>query len=390
MTIRILQVVSQMNRAGIETWLMHVLRDIDRQQYKFDFLVHGQRPADYDAEILALGSRIFRCVPIQKIWQYGRSIRQTLRSAPRYDIIHVHRDYFSGFPLRCGEQVGIPIRIAHSHNDQRNSFAKLRWSVKSVASISKALIPRHATHGLAASELAAETLYGANWHSDSRWDVLPCGLDLSRSTPVEKSVELRREFGIPDDAIVIGHVGRISVQKNQLKILEIADALTRIHDRFRVVLVGRGPLQSAVELEIARRGLGQHVILAGVRDDVPHLFAGLFDVLLFPSQFEGLGLAIVESLAAGCPAVISDVVPQEADIVKRLVTRIPLDVSPETWASAVLCQATANRSLRDRFEAHQQVVQSPYNLKTCIARLTALYDRAVGEVGHSSQIPASA
>ena len=387
---RILQVVSRMDRAGIETWLMHVLRGLDRERYQMDFLVHGEEPADYDNEILSLGSRILRCGPIQNLWSYGHSIRQLLKTSSPYDVLHVHRDYFSGFPLRAGKQAGIPVRIAHSHNDLRKSFSRLRWPVKVVAAASRALVPRYATHGLAASEVAAETLYGANWRSDSRWQILPCGVDISKSLPATRDDRLRQEFGIPDGAFVVGHVGRFSEQKNHQKILDVAEALARQQANFHVLLVGQGPLQTAVEGEIIRRGLSQQVSIAGPRNDVPHLFASLFDVLLFPSLFEGLGLVIVESLAAGCPAVISDVVPHEADIVKSLVKRIPLASSAEVWARAVIEAATTPRSHTERMAAHRQVSESSYNVSTSIERLTGLYDRAVGEHAGPASTPIAA
>ena len=54
--IRVLHVLGAMNRGGVETWLMHVLRRIDRERFAMDFLVHTAEPAAYDAEVLALGS----------------------------------------------------------------------------------------------------------------------------------------------------------------------------------------------------------------------------------------------------------------------------------------------------------------------------------------------
>lgn len=387
MTLRVLQVVSRMERAGIETWLMNLLRRVDRSRCRMDFLVHGTEPADYDDEIIRRGSRILRCGDIRNLSTYVRSIRQAIGQGRDYDVIHVHRDYFSGFPLRAAEQLGIPVRIAHSHNDLSRSFSRLRWPVRQVARLGTWLTRRHATHGLAASRRAAETLYGANWERNSRWSVLPCGIELARANPSFRRPEIRGALGIDDGELVIGHVGRFAEQKNHQKIVDVAASLAARGCRFRVVLVGQGPLRSAIEQDVAAKGLTDRFIFAGPRDDVPELFQSLFDVLLFPSKFEGLGLVIVESLAAGCPVVMSDVVPAEADIVPSLITRVPLNLSADDWASAVLRIADAPLTAADRTAAHRAVAASPYHIDTSLHNLLNFYEHCTRAQNHAK--PAS-
>ena len=59
--IRILHVLGVMNRAGMETWLMHVVRHIDGARFHMDFLVHTNTPGAYDEEIKSLGSKVLPC-----------------------------------------------------------------------------------------------------------------------------------------------------------------------------------------------------------------------------------------------------------------------------------------------------------------------------------------
>jgi len=60
---RVLQVVTHMNRGGLETMLMNYYRQIDRSRIQFDFLTHREGEKDYDAEIRALGGRIYHVQP---------------------------------------------------------------------------------------------------------------------------------------------------------------------------------------------------------------------------------------------------------------------------------------------------------------------------------------
>src|SRR5690242_17062784 len=108
-----------MNRGGVETWLMHLLRHVDRKQFQMDFLVHTDKPAAYDAEILSLGSRILRCPSPHKPVYYGERFLKAVREFGPFDVLHSHTHQFSGYVLWLGRMAGIPVRISHSHNLSR-------------------------------------------------------------------------------------------------------------------------------------------------------------------------------------------------------------------------------------------------------------------------------
>jgi len=363
-----------MDRAGVETWLMHVLRSVDRSQFQMDFLVHSEVPAHFDTEIRSLGSRILYGMPLKRTWKYGSAIRNQLRQAPPYDIVHAHLDYFSGFALKVANQAGVPVRIAHSHNDLTRSFAGLRWSRQLFAARGRSLALRHATHGLACCFTAGQSMFGKQ-RSSVPWKVLPYGIELSPFLPVTSHQDFRREFGIPDDTLIIGHVGRFFPQKNHALIIRIADALRRRGADFRLVLVGDGPLRSKIETDIHDRGLCNYITLTGVRADIPRLFTSLFDVFLFPSLFEGLPVVLIEAQAAGCPTVISDVISPEIHFVQNLVKPVSLTADAEQWADAVLHSAGEPRSREQRLAALKTIRNSPGNIDNCVESLTNLYLR---------------
>src|SRR5829696_417158 len=121
--IRILHVVGQgMTRGGVETWLMHILRHIDREQFRMDFVVEtaqGQTSQGqvYDEEVCALGSRIIRCPQHRRLLTYARNFSRILRDQGPYVIVHSHFHHFNGYVLYLARRAAIPVRIAHSHND---------------------------------------------------------------------------------------------------------------------------------------------------------------------------------------------------------------------------------------------------------------------------------
>ena len=116
-SIRILHVVGGMDPGGVETWLMHILRNIDRDRFHMDFIVHTNKHCAYDDEICTIGSKIIPCLHPNQPWTYAANFRRIVNEHGPYDIVHSHVHHFSGYVLRLAKQLGIRTCIAHSHND---------------------------------------------------------------------------------------------------------------------------------------------------------------------------------------------------------------------------------------------------------------------------------
>lgn len=370
--IRILHVVGGMNRGGIETWLMHILRHIDRDRFHMDFLVHTAEPCAYDDEVYAIGSKIIPCLNPSKPWLYASNFKRILREYGPYDIVHSHVHHFSGYVLWLAKQAGIPVRIAHSHNDTSVVEAKAVWHRRLYLALTKNWIARYATMGLGCSHKAVANLFGSDWQSDPRWRVLYYGINL---TPFQKQVDsgsLHVELGIPTDAFVIGHVGRFTEQKNHVFLLEIAAEVAKREPKMRLLLLGEGSLRSDIKQKVLQVGLSDRVIFAGVRPDVPEIMGSIIDIFLFPSLHEGLGLVLIEAQAAGLPCIFSSVVPDEADVVKPLVRRLSLSQPASEWAETVLAQRNLPSAIT-QFDALSLVENSPFNIQTSAKQLENIY-----------------
>jgi glycosyltransferase involved in cell wall biosynthesis len=226
---------------------------------------------------------------------------------------------------------------------------------------------------LACSGDAAVSLFGADWQDSQKTRILHCGIDLAPFCASVNRAAVRAEMGIAADALVLGHVGRFFEQKNHEFLVEIAAEVAKREPRAILLLVGDGPLRTQTEQKVASLGLRDRVIFAGVRADVHQLMLGAMDVFVFPSLYEGLGLVLIEAQAAGIPCVISDTVPQEADLVLPLMRRVSLSASPAIWAEALLAGRHAV-SFPPQAECLRLVERSPFNISTSAARLEELYD----------------
>ena len=370
--IRILHVVGGMVRAGTETWLMHILRNIDRDAFQMDFLVHTNEECAYDAEIRALGSQVIPCLNSSKPWLYARDFKQILRVHEPYDIIHSHVHHFSGFVLWLAKQVGIPVRIAHSHLDSSIVESKSGLFRRLYLGLTKALIARNATLGLAASSQASKDLFDESKANEERWQQLPCGVTLDSLTNEIDSLHMRAELGIPSDAFVIGHVGRFHPQKNHEFIIDIAAKVAKKEPKMRLLLVGEGDLLSDIKQKVMLKGLSEKVIFAGSRSDVCLLMKGVMDIFLFPSLYEGLGLVLIEAQAAGLRCLLSDTIPEEADVVKQLTQRMSLSQSACSWAESILAIKKSTTTI-NQIEALKCIEESSFNIKNCLQKLKNIY-----------------
>ncbi|HLJ17593.1 MAG TPA: glycosyltransferase [Bryobacteraceae bacterium] len=368
--LRILQVVGETNRGGAETWLLHVLRHSDRTRVQMDFLVHTQTRGAYDAELTSLGARVLVCEHPRNPIRYFRNLRRLWREYGPYDVVHSHVDYFGGFVLFYAALLGARVRVAHSHNDTRGVDRAAGFWRRLYTRLMRFSIRIWATAGAATSPAAAATLFGEYWARDSRWRVMPACIDLSPFEAAVNRHDMRRELGIADGAIVVGHVGRFVEQKNQRFLVDIAEIAAQQNTRILFVLVGDGPTKASVEAAIAERRLQEKFLVLPGRDDVPRLMLGVFDCFLFPSLYEGLGLAAVEAQAAGLLCYVSTGVPVEAIAVPALVERIPLSTGAAHWAEKIL---DALQSTSVQVAALDAVRSAGFDIQRNARRLTEFY-----------------
>jgi glycosyltransferase involved in cell wall biosynthesis len=365
--MRILHVLGKLDRGGAETWLVQVLRHIDREKYQMDFLVHTTDPGAYDEEVEALGARIIPCLHPSNPALYAKNFFSILKEYGPYDVVHSHVHHYSGYVLMLAALAGVPVRIAHSHSDTRMLLASKSIRRGAYLSAMNIMIRAFASRGLAVSAEAGCDLFSSQWRDrPDKWQLQHLGIDLSEFEIDVDHKEVRRSLGIPLDAFVVGHVGRFCEAKNHRFLIEVGRELIKMESRSVFLLIGDGPLRLAIEEKVREYGLAKYFIFAGLRSDVSTLMKGAMDVFLFPSVYEGLPVTLLEAQAAGLSCLISNVISPETDVVSRLITRVSLDQTPEKWGSRLLEIRDRDRpissiTLTDELES-RSIVTSKNNL----------------------------
>jgi glycosyltransferase involved in cell wall biosynthesis len=360
-----------MDRGGAETMVMNLYRQVDRRRIQFDFAVQAGRAGHYDAEIESLGGRVLRH-PVPSgagLREYVATFLRTLRGFGPYAAVHSHVHLFSGAVLHLSKWVRVPVRIAHSHTTGHEACRSPRRQV--YENYMRFLIGRCATHLLGCSRAACESLFGSGCWSDGRVRVVPNAISLAEYSDAADSCRLvHDELGLVPGTPLIGHVGSFTEAKNHPFTVEVFRRLSDLLPEAHFLLVGDGPLRPGIEELIRRAALAGRVHVLGIRSDVPRLMAAL-DLLLLPSQWEGLPVVLVEAQAAGVPCLVSDTVTREADLQTGLLRFVPLSEGADVWAREYLAQLRCPRpliSLRER-----ALRRAGYDVADAVRKLACIY-----------------
>lgn len=233
------------------------------------------------------------------------------------------------------------------------------------------LIRRFSNAGLTATRQAGASLFGADWERVAHNRVLYYGIDLTPFYADYDDAALRAELGIPPDAFVVGHIGRLTEQKNHAFILQIAKAVLAREPKAYFLLMGEGELRAEIEAMVETHQLNGRVILPGTTPNVARYLKGAMDVFLFPSLYEGFGLVLLEAQAAGLPCIYADHLPNDVAVVEPLLTALSLNQPADVWAEAVL---SARQAAISPAAALDIVAASPFRIQHSQQALLELYD----------------
>jgi len=212
---------------------------------------------------------------------------------------------------------------------------------------------------------------GLRWRRLPPLETLYHGLDRSSMERWPPADGVRQEFGIPEQAPVIGTVANFRHTKGHGYLLQAAALVRRSVPDVRFLLVGQGPLEAEVRLEAERLGLGGTVIFAGFREDVPRLTAAI-DVFALSSVHEGLSIALMEAMALGKPPVVTRVggLPELVEDRRHGLLVPPAD--PTALAAGILT-LVQDPSLRARMGQAARQRAADFDIRTAVLRMEEVY-----------------
>lgn len=304
---RILHFELDSNLGGIESFLLNLYKEIDRDAVQFDFVTQSDTPALAD-EFLSLDANIYKVSSAKNVCRYQHDIQKLLLNG--YDVVHVHKNSLANIvPIYCGVKADIPVFL-HSHNT-KPSMGKITYLLHE---INKFKAYKMTEEHFACSSEAGHWMYGNKSFTIARNGIIAEHFKFEHSKRIEK----RKELLIPEDAFVIGHVGRFTDQKNHEFLLDIFNEVNRMKEETILLLIGEGENRNKIERKAKKLGINDKVKFLGNRSDIPQLLMCM-DAFVMPSLYEGLPISAVEAQAAGVKTFLANTISKETELSSAVI-----------------------------------------------------------------------
>lgn len=323
--IRVLHVVSSFRPGnGISEYIMQYQRFCDHKRVEFNLLVLGKVDEDYANEFTSYSGKIIKCELSSNPIMWSREIHNSIKDhIDDFDIIEIHDLVFTKFIIKAIKKFNFNNVIAHAHSS--------RLSNNKIKEIRNRLFVKNI-------ESNFSELWGCSNEAIDAWfpnsktpkSIIPNALNCDELFSVSY-IEDKVELG---SIIKLGHVGRLSVEKNQLFILDVHKDLLRKGYSVETILIGDGESKEVTDILTKAKELGieNSLFLKGYLPKTAlYNEMSKFTHFLFPSYFEGFGTALIEAQALGIKSFANLSIPKNTDI--GLVKY--LDLTVKDWSDAI-------------------------------------------------------
>ena len=373
--MKIMHFIHGLNTGGAETLVKNYFLNFDRNKNDVVLLcIYHMKESPYEEILRKAGVRMIFVEDyflhgmgkvannFNRIFKYYLIRKIIKRESP--DILHTHLPINTYVKFVCPRKNTVIMHTVHSDpkalwdcskKDRARDLAAAQW-----------LVEHRDMRFIALHERMREEIDEMFNRSDTI--VLNNGVDVDVIKKAEYSKEFRKNIGILGDALVLGHIGRLSKVKNQVFLVDIFKEISKKNPSAFLLMVGDGPDKNKITKKLDNAGFKDKYLILSNRDDVPDLL-NIMDAFVFPSLYEGLPLSLVEAQIARIPCFVSDKVNESA-IISNLVTRISLRDSAEKWADMVLSYEKPKRIM---------VKDADWDIKKITKKLERIYLDALTE-----------
>lgn len=370
--MRILNVCEVFQAAGIESFIMNMYRNMDKEQVQFDFFVMSKEKEIYDEEIKALGGKKYGIKVDEKntlirIMKEADLLYRFLLKHP-YDVVHIHYTTpLRAFYLQACKKANVKVRIYHSHS----AFVDGKGKVKTfIYNILKKQMKKWGTHFFACSHVAADWMFDQSIIQNKQYQVIYNGIDVNKFKYNEEyRQEIRKELNLKDEFVFV-HTGRFLEQKNHRFLIELFSKYHQEDPNSKLLLLGVGDLQDEMRALVKTLNLENDVLFLNVRKDVYKVLSGA-DCYIMPSLYEGLPVAGIEAQCSDLPCLFSSEITKEVKLIDD-VTFLDLKDEMEVWIKAM--KKSKNHIRQD---VSQKIIDGGYDIKKGAKDLQDFYTNAI-------------
>jgi glycosyltransferase involved in cell wall biosynthesis len=367
--LKVIHVIGGGEFGGAEQHIIQLLSLMPRHQVKGKVICFYEaglskalRDQGVDVEVLHFGRFDFRLISgLRKVF-----------SQEQPDIIHTHgvkANFFARLAARTLKSTPLVTTI---HSLLR--FDYIHRLAYAVASSMERYTRSMNDHFIAVSHAIKSSLMEEGITS-KEVTVVHHGIDFKRYSQGEGS--LRTELALPEEAYVIGVVTRLVKIKGMEFIIGAMPRILENNPMARLVIVGTGPEEADLKQLVVKLGLKEKVIFAGFRDDVGSCLSS-FDSFVSASLSEGLGLNVLEAMAASIP-VVATKVGGILDFVKDRENGLLVEPSSSAALSSAIIELMDDPERSNQFaQAAKRLVEREYSPDKMSLETVRVYEKLLG------------
>lgn len=325
---RIGVIMGKMHSGGKKNLVMEYYRNIDRSKYQFDFICDDDSNSIPKDEIELLGGRVYIVPRYQNIIKNILAIKKICKDN-RYKIVHGYNGTMNIFGLFAAYMSGVPVRINESismaHRSDNKTILK---------NILKPFSRFFSTNFVANGEECGKWQF-MKFYEQGKVSIFKTVIDVNKNKySPELREKCRNEFHL-EDSFVVGHIGRLTAQKNTLFIIDIFNEILKLKKNAKLLIIGDGDLREPMLSKVSELGIESSVLYLGRREDIRQFYNAM-DCFLLPSLYEGLPVVGVEAQCCGLPVYFSNEIPKESSASDKLGHFLSLEDSAKYWAEKIV------------------------------------------------------
>ena len=356
--IKVCQFVCGLEGGGAEQVIYNYCSNMDREKYEFYLVYQHEACAKNLKEFKKLNFKLFNIPskarhPFKNFYYTYKIIKEN-----KFNVIHTHMNIMNFIPLICGWLNGTKIRISHSHTCD---IRKKNILIKMFEYICKKLSIIFATDLVACGEDAGKYMYG-----EKDFIIIHNAIDTRKfNFNLEIRNQTRKKISVNQNIKLLGNIGRFTEAKNHLFLLDIFEAVYKMDNSFRLLLVGDGELRDNILRKIDDLEIRGKVIMVGNVADTSSYYQAM-DLFLMPSKWEGLPLAGIEAQVSGLKCIFSDKVSDEV-IISRFAYKESID-NKEVWVSDIV-------NNKYNYERKNNLINFNFDIIKEVKKLSSIYER---------------
>ena len=360
---RILHIIKSLGRGGAEMLLPETLQLHNKEKFDFHYIFFLPWKDQMVETIQKAGGKV-TCFEAKNNIRLILQVKNVIKYCKDHeiDLIHCHLPWAGFLGRLVHKKTGIPVLYTEHNMQERYHIAtktinKLTFNSQTLALGVSEDVTNSIKTNINPSVPVKTLLNGVNTQSFQRTD----------------SDQIRKELGIPSQAIVIGNVAVFRFQKRLVEWLQAFKSIKEKNPTVYGIIVGAGPLEDEIKAELKRLKLETSVFFPGLKTQVRPYFEAM-DIFMMSSEFEGLPIALLEAMSMEC-AVVATNAGGIKETIRNGVDGLTCEV--DNWEElSSLCESLIDdpQRLKELKKAARERVLESFSLQRMVGSLEKFYE----------------